>query len=532
MTAGDCPFCLPETVRIFYAGNLTLAIWDAYPVSPGHALLIPRRHVASWFDMTPDERKEIADALGIVRETIARTHGPDGFNIGVNVGPAAGQTVGHVHVHVIPRYTGDMGDPRGGVRHVLPGRGFYAQGEPIAHVVRDTEGPWSTIPDRLPLRPPVRATDIPLDATAFGERILQLLDEGRFTATYKYAVLLALTDLCIERGPSASAEVAIAARELAERVLELYWPQAAQYESGKRSGVLAQNTSGQAEIVSAIRRFRERSGANPSDPLNRSRSRDPHGFERLLRTLEWKLIEMPLPRLQVIGDTQTSFLYRINWDDRVRRHDIERDDFDRRIYLHRGVAEHLVRLSGLLRPLIQQKWTDMVVKMNRDATDEARLQEFLFGSRRVDLGPVRADLLDLQNNRCFYCRGSIDGAADVDHFIPWVRHPDNGIENLVVADQRCNNNKRDFLAAGEHVEHWAARFSRDSGALSQQLSEIAQRSGWERHPERTLNTARAMYLRLPDEVRLWVRKREFVPVGDQRDRLIDSLGEAVAAVRS
>ena len=120
----------------------------------------------------------------------------------------------------------------------------------------------------------------------------------------------------------------------------------------------------------------------------------------------------------------------------------------------------------------------------------------------------------------------------MDHFIPWVRHPDNGIENLVVADQRCNNNKRGFLAAGEHVEHWAARFSGDSGALSQQLSEIAQRSGWERHPERTLNTARAMYLRLPDGVRLWVRKREFVPVGDQRDRLIDSLGEAVAAVRS
>ena len=139
---------------------------------------------------------------------------------------------------------------------------------------------------------------------------------------------------------------------------------------------------------------------------------------------------------------------------------------------------------------------------------------------------MHRDLRELQDNRCFYCDKRISGAADVDHFIPWARHPDNGIENLVIADSRCNNSKRDFLAAGAHVERWSARFHRSGSAISGPLVEIAARTGWESHPERTLDTARSIYSRLPDDVRLWLDREELVDVAGQREALNRSLALA------
>ena len=100
-----------------------LALWDGFPVSDGHALLVPRRHVADWFDASDEERAELLAAVQVVRAKIEETRRPDGYNIGINVGEAGGQTVFHLHVHVIPRYAGDVPDPRGGVRHVIPDLG-------------------------------------------------------------------------------------------------------------------------------------------------------------------------------------------------------------------------------------------------------------------------------------------------------------------------------------------------------------------------------------------------------------------------
>ena len=120
-----CPFCPPEPDRVFWEGALVVALWDGFPVSAGHALLVPKRHVPDWFAATADEQRDLIEGLAHVRSVIRARHGPDGFNIGVNVGAAAGQTVFHLHVHVIPRYLGDVEDPRGGVRHVIPGKGRY-----------------------------------------------------------------------------------------------------------------------------------------------------------------------------------------------------------------------------------------------------------------------------------------------------------------------------------------------------------------------------------------------------------------------
>ncbi len=126
--ASPCPLCDPAPERVFHTGDLVLGLWDAFPVSPGHALLLPKRHVASWFDATPEERRDLLAATDVAKAQIEARHRPEGYNIGINVGQAAGQTVFHLHVHVIPRYAGDVGDPRGGVRHVLPKRANYLAG--------------------------------------------------------------------------------------------------------------------------------------------------------------------------------------------------------------------------------------------------------------------------------------------------------------------------------------------------------------------------------------------------------------------
>ena len=119
------PFTLtPDGDRI--AGNeLAFAIRDANPVSPGHSLVVTRREVSTWFDASPEEHAAIAALLTVVKGQLDAELAPDGYTIGVNVGEAAGQTVPHLHVHLIPRFDGDVETPRGGVRHVVPGRGDY-----------------------------------------------------------------------------------------------------------------------------------------------------------------------------------------------------------------------------------------------------------------------------------------------------------------------------------------------------------------------------------------------------------------------
>jgi ATP adenylyltransferase len=126
MTKPDCAFCaLDGSERVFFEDNLIRALWDGFPVSPGHALVVPRRHVANWFDASLEEQAALMRGLDVARARILERYQPDGFNIGINVGEAAGQTVFHLHLHLIPRYKGDVPDPRGGVRCVIPARARY-----------------------------------------------------------------------------------------------------------------------------------------------------------------------------------------------------------------------------------------------------------------------------------------------------------------------------------------------------------------------------------------------------------------------
>jgi len=125
----SCVFCTVDEARIAWSARLAVVIWDSFPVSPGHALVVPKRHVASWADLSDDEKSAIIEGVDEARARIRQQHTPDGYNIGFNDGPAAGQTVMHFHVHVIPRYEGDVPDPRGGVRWVLGDKAVYWEDE-------------------------------------------------------------------------------------------------------------------------------------------------------------------------------------------------------------------------------------------------------------------------------------------------------------------------------------------------------------------------------------------------------------------
>ncbi|MFM8497271.1 MAG: HIT domain-containing protein, partial [Planctomycetia bacterium] len=180
------------------ANSLCFAIFDSFPVSPGHVLVITRRVVPTFFECTADEQAALMELVGTVKRLLDErlTPKPDGYNVGFNAGAAAGQTVPHVHVHVIPRYAGDMADPRGGVRHVIPEKGNYlAARSPVAPQrdarhgatgLRDaalslTTGPerplWPRLAERLP-----GASEIDLLASFVQPSGLDVIRAGLFSA--------------------------------------------------------------------------------------------------------------------------------------------------------------------------------------------------------------------------------------------------------------------------------------------------------------------------------------------------------------
>jgi diadenosine tetraphosphate (Ap4A) HIT family hydrolase len=122
----DCPFCtIGEHVEVLCKTDIAMAILDSFPISPGHTLVIPKRHVPDYFELTAEEQNELWQLVNRCKLILQDRFHPDGFNIGINVGEMAGQSIFHVHIHLIPRYKGDVKNPKGGVRHIIPGKGYY-----------------------------------------------------------------------------------------------------------------------------------------------------------------------------------------------------------------------------------------------------------------------------------------------------------------------------------------------------------------------------------------------------------------------
>jgi diadenosine tetraphosphate (Ap4A) HIT family hydrolase len=121
----SCLFCEPSDDEVILCNHHCYVRYDRFPVNPGHFLIIPFRHVADFFDLSQLETTATLELLSQAKVLLDAEYKADGYNIGVNVGPIAGQTVSHVHIHLIPRYAGDVDDPRGGVRGVIPEKRIY-----------------------------------------------------------------------------------------------------------------------------------------------------------------------------------------------------------------------------------------------------------------------------------------------------------------------------------------------------------------------------------------------------------------------
>ena len=122
----DCPFCLNNlTSEIILENNFSYAIYDKFPVSKGHILIIPKHHNSNYFDLSLEEQKECLILLNNAKKILDKEFKPDGYNVGININKDAGQTIWHAHIHLIPRYSGDIEEPRGGVRGVIPFKKIY-----------------------------------------------------------------------------------------------------------------------------------------------------------------------------------------------------------------------------------------------------------------------------------------------------------------------------------------------------------------------------------------------------------------------
>jgi diadenosine tetraphosphate (Ap4A) HIT family hydrolase len=120
-----CPFCHLASRKIIAEDELTATFFDEFPVSPGHTLIIPKKHVSSLFLLEENVQIALLYALNHAKTHLTNLFHPDGFNVGINDGSAAGQTVMHLHIHLIPRYHGDCPNPRGGIRWIFPDKAVY-----------------------------------------------------------------------------------------------------------------------------------------------------------------------------------------------------------------------------------------------------------------------------------------------------------------------------------------------------------------------------------------------------------------------
>jgi hypothetical protein len=285
----------------------------------------------------------------------------------------------------------------------------------------------------------------PHEQIEFLARIQRLLREGKFTATYKFALLRALADLSVELGDDSGTSLSIPTRLITDKFIQYYWNQVNPYPTGgEKEAVLLQNRTGQAEIITAITRFKGRHGQN----LARVR-RTATAWNPLVRAVDEKIREMPIPRLQEMGGGIDPFLY-----DQVET------PAPSAITINPGVAFCLRRFHGLIIGLIEGEWARWIQGHGRNLPILGHtfdLHSFLFGQERQSLQALRDFFRDTARGRCFYCQSEVRGEGDLDHFVSWSRYPVDLGHNFVFAHPKCNLSKRDMLAAGDHLGHWVER---------------------------------------------------------------------------
>ena len=292
----------------------------------------------------------------------------------------------------------------------------------------------------------------PQEQLVFLDHVQRLFDEGEFVATYKYALLLAITELAVEQGYDGGDTLDLFHKDIADKFLELYWPQAVPYRAAAQDGVLIQNNGPQqAATIRLVTELRSRHGS-----LSRARM-SPEWIVAVRKTVAL-LKEMPLWRLQVLRRQEVPFLYIPATGPYIK--------------LLPGVMYNLRRFHGLLQQLVRAAWANHIRTNPRNAAllgDANDLEDVLFGTDRASLALARPILRELQDDTCFYCHGRLGEAGEVDHFIPRSRYPRDLGHNFVLAHKKCNGDKRDLLAATAHLEKWRTRNDVQGALLKREL---------------------------------------------------------------
>ena len=343
-------------------------------------------------------------------------------------------------------------------------------------------------------------------ADVFAERLLQVIDEGRRTATYKLALLLALIDACAA-GADADGRAPrhLHTRTIATHVLRLYLPQVRLYLAGDGDELqLRQITNKQSAVLASVLRLHLVAEQHRCRTIGEIERRLPTDYASTLDDVEHTFARYPLRLLQVVGHQPLPFLYDVDWGESVTLRTLHAEGGGD-VRFRPGAGDHLLRLAPLLRPLIELHWTRMVAGLNHVAVEDERLRHHLFGVDRTAFpAALRSGLADLQDGSCFYCGDHLPAKTQVDHVLPWSRWPNDAIENLVLADA-CNSHKHDYVPALVHVDRWAHRLV----AHADDLAAIAASARWESDPARSLALMRSCYAHLPAGTPLWLAADEF-----------------------
>jgi hypothetical protein len=295
-----------------------------------------------------------------------------------------------------------------------------------------------------------------IDESELVRRLLVVINEGRRESTYKLALLLALIDWCTRNESDR-----VSSHELAELVLATYWRQVRPFPHGDDAEVVLEQGR-KPKILTVVADLRERAGG--ANPLRMVRVHHPNEYAKAVRSIQGVLNQQPIPRLQYVGRQNVPFLYECEWAPKIGP--TRSDGPDPCITLRPGALPGMKSLGPLIRPIVERVWVSDLVERNRLDSEEGRVREHLFGAARRSL-PQRArnELVSIQEGRCFYCRRPIGASTHVDHFVPWSKHPNDSLENLLLSCRSCNLSKSDHLCSYEFVARWLEHLDTNAGAL-------------------------------------------------------------------
>ncbi|MEB0113499.1 HNH endonuclease [Variovorax sp. RTB1] len=310
----------------------------------------------------------------------------------------------------------------------------------------------------------------PEEQLSFLAKLQRLFAEGDFTATYKFALLITLSDLAVELGNDHGHELLVTTRQIGERFVQLYWQQAAPYAASyfttsvmrDEATVLVQNNGAQAAIVNLVKAFREQTGAATAQQGMRDAA-----YPALLASVTRTVSAMPLNYLQNFGGSTDEFLY-------VRRS-------DGLVGFRPASVYCLRRFQPLVQQLARSHWVDHIKANRRNLSvlgPGNDLEDFLFSSSRQSLLILGQGLRKVDGSKCFYCGQTMTG-ADVDHFIPFSLYPRDVGQNFVLAHPSCNRSKSSTLAARGHLERWLQRLD----THADNLLEIGAAAGMPSDPQ-------------------------------------------------